>query len=184
MNAFPVHTADTAPADAKTALKQVNEAFGFIPNVMGVMAASPALLKGYLSLTSLFDQTSFSPTERQVVILSISHENGCHYCMAAHTVVAEMSGVPSEVVEALRNDTLIADTKLEALRRFTRALVRSRGWPTAAEAQAFLDAGYSETNILEVVLGVGMKTLSNYTNHLAQTDLDEAFAPKAWQAVG
>jgi uncharacterized peroxidase-related enzyme len=184
MQEFKIHSSTSAPTDAREPLEQVSSNFGFIPNVLAVMAGAPPLLKGYLAISNLFDQTSLTPTERQVVLLSVSHENSCHYCMAAHTVVAEMSKVPAEVIEALRDDRPIADSKLEALRRFTKAVVKSRGMPMDQEVTSFLEAGYSQANILEVILGVGMKTMSNYINHIADTPLDEAFAPKAWQAAG
>jgi alkylhydroperoxidase family enzyme len=84
------------------------------------------------------------------------------------------------VVQAIRNGRPIADKKLEALRRFTAAVVTSRGWPSDADTGAFLNAGYGRQQVLEVVLGVGIKTLSNYTNHIADTPLDQAFATAAW----
>jgi alkylhydroperoxidase family enzyme len=91
-----------------------------------------------------------------------------------------MQKVPAEVVQAIRDGRPLADRRLEALRRLTVAIVRSRGWPAATELEAFLNAGYTSAQVLEVVLGVGVKTLSNYTNHLADTPLDSAFAKAAW----
>ncbi len=177
---FPIHDVDSAPEAAKPILSGTKKSFGFIPNLLGTMAEAPALLSAYTTLTGIFDKSSFSPTERQIVLLSVSFENSCEYCVAAHSVIASMQHVPADVVEAIRADTPIADPKLEALRRFTRAVVASRGWPSAEQTQAFLAAGYGPQQILEVVLGVGIKTLSNYTNHVASTPLDAAFAKAAW----
>jgi len=151
-----------------------------VPNLLGTMAEAPALLNAYTTLAGIFDKTSFNPTERQVVLLSVSYENSCEYCVAAHSVIASMQKVPADVVEAIRKNQPITDPRLEALRRFTTAVVASRGWPTEEQTSAFLAAGYGRQQILEVVLGVGMKTLSNYTNHLAGTPLDAAFAKAAW----
>jgi AhpD family alkylhydroperoxidase len=144
------------------------------------MAEAPALLKAYRSLSALFEETSLSPAERQVVLLTTSYENDCDYCIAAHSVIAAMQKVPDDVVQAIRDGKPITDRKLEALRRFTAALVTSRGWPSDAESERFLNAGYGKQQVLEVVLGVGIKTLSNYTNHIADTPLDQAFAKAAW----
>ncbi|PCJ58215.1 MAG: carboxymuconolactone decarboxylase [Rhodospirillaceae bacterium] len=173
---YPVHSLDTAPAAAKEDLAEAKAAYGFLPNLLGVMAEAPALLKAYRTVAGLFEGTSLSSTEQQIVLLAVSHENKCNYCVAAHSVIAKMQKVPVDVVHAVRDGQPVADKKLEALRRFTGSVVASRGWPSDADTKAFLDAGYSKAQILEVVLGIGMKTLSNYTNHIADTPLDEAFA--------
>lgn len=177
---YTVHTPETAPEAAKEILNGAKKAFGFVPNLLAVMAGAPALLKAYRTLGGLFDETSFTPTERQTVLLTVSYENGCEYCVAAHSVIAGMQKVPADVIEAIRKGTAIADRKLEALRRFTAALVKTRGWPTQQDVEAFLAAGYGQQQVLEVVLGVGFKTLSNYANHIAETPLDAAFTPAAW----
>ena len=178
---YPIHTIETAPEAAKDGLRQAEQAYGFVPNLLGVMAEAPAVMKAYPTLNQLFDETSFSPTERQTVLLTVSHANGCDYCMAAHTVIAGMQSVPDDVVTALRAGAAIADPKLEALRRLTEEVVQSRGWPSEAAVQAFFDAGYDRQQVLEVMLGVALKTLSNYVNHQAETPLDPAFAAGEWR---
>lgn len=177
---FSIHTTDTAPQDSQETLAAVADKFGFVPNVLGVMAESPALLKAYATLSSLFEETSLTPTERNVVILAISATNACSYCVAAHSVGATMQKVPADVIEALRSGKPLSDRKLEALRRLAAAIVETRGYPEDDVVRAFLDAGYSRANLLEVIVGVGMKTLSNYTNHIAETPLDDAFQPAQW----
>ena len=181
MTDYRLYDENTAPEDARPILSQAKRMYGFIPNLMAVMADSPALVEAYATISRLFEQTSFSPTEKQVVLLTISFENECHYCMAAHTAVAEMSGAPAPVIAALRDGRPLPDAKLEALRQFVRRIVTNRGWLDPGEVQAFLEAGYTRTHIFEVLVGVGMKTLSNYTNHIADTPLDTAFQPKEWK---
>jgi len=175
MSEHRLHTVETAPEEAKPVLQEVAKKYGFTPNLMSVMAESPTLLKGYLALGGLLEASSLSPVEQQVVLLAVSRENGCEYCMAAHSTVASMIKAPQETIAALRDGTPIPDAKLEALRSFTTAVVAERGWVKPEAVQAFFDAGYCRANLLEVILGVGMKTLSNYTNHLAETPLDAAF---------
>ena len=85
---FHVRDRNSAPVEARESLREVEKAFGFVPNLMGVMASAPPLLRAYRSLNQQFEQTSFSPVERQVVALAVSHANRCTYCMAAHTVTA------------------------------------------------------------------------------------------------
>jgi len=173
-------TIESAPEQARPLLEKAKTNYGFVPNLLGVMAHAPATLEAYMTLSGLFDQTSLSPTERQVVLLAISAENQCTYCVAAHTVIAQIQNVDADAVEAIRNGEPIPDAKLEALRRFAVEVVTTRGWPTDEARQAFHDAGYTDAQRLEVNLGVGMKTLSNYTNHAADTPLDEAFSDAAW----
>ncbi|MDT8319922.1 MAG: carboxymuconolactone decarboxylase family protein [Xanthomonadales bacterium] len=181
MTKFEVHTHETAPENSKGMLQAAEKAFGFVPNISAVLAESPATLKAYLTLSKIFDDSSFSATERQVVILTINEYNNCHYCVAAHSAIAAMQGVPGDVVSAIREGRKIDDARIEALRSFTRQIVDQRGWVDEAAVQAFLDAGFQHQQVMEVILGVAMKTISNYTNHIAQTPLDEAFEPHAWQ---
>lgn len=181
MFTFPVYSTDSAPEAARESLAQAKRAFGFVPNLLGVLAQAPQALKAYVTLSSLFSKSSLSPTEQQVVLLTVSFENECPYCMAAHTAVAKMSGLSDEVVSALRSGEPLGDSKLEALRDFTRKIVKTRGWIGERDARQFAAAGYHEQQVLEVILGVTMKTLSNYTNHLAQTPLDHAFEAHVWR---
>lgn len=180
MTKFDVHTIETAPAESAQLLGGVEKGFGFVPNLLGAFAESPATLKGYLTLGKLFDQSSFTATERQVVILVASRFNECKYCVAAHSIAAGMHGVPAEVVEAIRNDQPIPDSRLEILRDFTTAVVEKRGWVSELDVDEFIAAGFTRAQVLEVVLGVSYKTLSNYVNHIVDTTVDDAFAPREW----
>ncbi len=184
MSHFKVHSKDTAPEAAKETLGKVEHRMGFVPNVVGVMAQAPTLAQGYATLSGLFQQSSLSAVEQQVAILTVSYENDCHYCMAAHSTSAERAKVPPEVIEALREGQPLPDEKLEALRGFTAKMVEKRGWAAEADLERFYEAGYTQANVLEVILCIGMKTLSNYTNHVADTPLDEVFAPKEWKKAG
>lgn len=178
---FPVHSIESSPEASKGALQAAASAFGFIPNLIGVMASSPALTEAYMSLSSIFEQKSdLTPAERQVVLLAVSRYHECRYCMAAHTAAASMQQVPAEVVEAIRNDTPIADTKLEALRQLVTALVEKRGWLTETEVADFVAAGFIHAQLFDVLVGVAQKVLSNFTNHLASTPLDKPFCAAAW----
>jgi len=180
MNQYKVHTKETAPAGSVELLTAAESAFGFIPNVLGILAESPAALNTYMSTNRIFEQSAFTPVERQVAILSVSRFNACAYCVAAHSVIADHAQVPAEVVDAIRNDQPIADNRLEALRSFTTRLVEKRGWVSEEEVNSFLSAGYSRAQVLDVIVAVSLKTLSNYVNHIAGTPLDEAFAPREW----
>lgn len=167
---------------AMARLEEAMHKLGFIPNMYGVMANSPGLLDTYIHGYERFRELSgFTPAEQEVVLLAVSRENGCTYCVAAHSFLADnMSGVPVAVTEAIRDGAPIPDAKLAALHDFTRTMVAKRGLPGQADVQAFLGAGFNERQILEIVLAIAVKTLSNYANHLFHTPLDGVFAARAW----
>jgi len=156
------------------------EKYGFTPNLLGKMAEAPSLLEAYVTVGSLLNRSSLTETEQQIIMLTNSALNGCSYCMAAHSTLSQMAKIPAHIIDSLRNSMPIADEKLEALRLFTRIVHQTRGLPTQEETNAFLDAGYTQQNILEVILGTAFKVMSNYTNHFAHTDVDAAFAENAW----
>ncbi|MCI5046208.1 MAG: carboxymuconolactone decarboxylase family protein [Aquisalinus sp.] len=180
MTDFTIHTPETAGDEAGSSLAESQKNFGMIPNLHGVMAEAPKVLEAYKYLSKIFTETSLSPVEQNVVWLEINVLNECHYCVPAHTAIAYGAKVPEDVVEALRNGTPIADEKLEALRQFTRKVIEERGHVGDADVQAFLSAGYTKANVLEVVLGAAHKTLSNYVNHIVDTPVDDAFQKFAW----
>lgn len=182
MSQFQIHSIQTANAIAKPLLEGSLNKYGFVPNLHGGLAEAPAALKAYIELTALFDQTSFSPAERQVVLLAASAENHCTYCVAAHSMIAKhMAKTDPAIVEALRSGKPLPDRKLEALAGFTRALVKNRGEVCGQTLDKFITAGYSRAQVLEVVLGVAFKTLSNYANHIIHAPLDTAFQSEAWE---
>ncbi|HLY87930.1 MAG TPA: carboxymuconolactone decarboxylase family protein, partial [Acetobacteraceae bacterium] len=154
--------------------------FGFVPSLQANMAESPELLAGYSALWDLFSKSTLTSHEQQVVYLTSNFENECHYCMAGHSTLAKMLKMDPAVIEALRNGTPLPDAKLEALHRFTTLVVRNRGWVSDAETDAFLTAGYTRRNVLEVVLGVATKVMSNYTNHIVHSELDSFMHGNEW----
>lgn len=180
MTHFPIHTLDTAPDASKPFLEGTKAAFGLIPNLVGEFAESPAVIEGYLGLSGALKKSGLTDLEREIVLISASVENGCHYCVAAHTTVTQAQGLDQAVIAAVRAGGPIADARLEALRRFTVTVVRERGWVSDAEVARLLDAGWTRANVLEVVLGVGLKTISNYVNHIAGTPVDAAFQANAF----
>ncbi len=183
MSEFTIHTSESAPVASRVLLEEARSKFGFVPNLIGLMAESPATVKAYLALGEALSETSFTPVEQQVITLAVSSENECTYCMAAHSAIARMAGMSEPDLEALREGQPMADDRLEVLRRYVTSVIRTRGWPSAEHQAAFKTAGYTTAQTLEVLVGVAMKTLSNYVNHLADTPLDNQFAGFAWEAT-
>ena len=180
MTTLKVHSIESAPTDSKPLLQDSLKAYGMVPGLHGVLAASPQLLKAYQTLHELFTNTSFNADELTVVWQTINVEHACHYCVPAHTGIVGMMKVDESITEALRNETPLADAKLEALRTMTLAVVRERGNVSQADLDAFYAAGYGEQQVLEIILGLSQKVISNYTNHIAHTPVDAAFQKFAW----
>ncbi len=161
MTSFRVHDLTTAPPASRDTLERARRAFGFVPN--------------------LLDEAALSPAEVQVALLAVSVENGCRYCVAAHSAVGLARGLPADELTALRRGRPLRDPRLEAVRRFASVVVARRGHLDLPEVERFLAAGFSRAQLLEVLAAVALKTLSNYTNHLAETPVDRAFAAQAWE---
>ncbi len=181
MSMFQIHSEMTAPETSKPLLEQAKKNLGMIPNLERVMAESPALLEGYVHLWELFDTTSLSPIERQVVYQTANFENQCEYCVPWHTKLAQMAGMSPSEIEALRQGAELEDPKLESLRQFTKSLILNRGKIAEVELKAFFAVGYSAQQALEVILGIAVKTMSNYTNSIAGTPLDKAVEKLRWK---
>ncbi|MDD2739523.1 MAG: carboxymuconolactone decarboxylase family protein [Methylomonas lenta] len=183
MTEFTLHTEDSAPEASKPLLAHSKKVFGMLPGLHAVMAEAPGLLEGYKTVHDLFLNSSFDKDEITVIWQTVNVEHACHYCVPAHTGIANSMGVSDDISNALRNETPLPNARLEALRTFTLSVVRNRGNVDDKAVQAFLDAGFSKRQILEVILGVSQKVMSNYTNHLARTPVDDVFAKYAWSPV-
>jgi alkylhydroperoxidase family enzyme len=180
MNTFTLHDQNNTPEAAKPLLEKSLKGFGMIPGLHAVMAEAPGLLEGYQVLHALFLNSSFNADEKTVVWQTINVEHNCHYCVPAHTAISQSMKVADEVSNALRDETPLPSAKLEALRDFTLAMLRQRGELEEKQVQDFYAAGYTRQNVLEVILGLSQKVMSNYINHVAHTPIDEPFKQFAW----
>ncbi len=142
MTTFTIHTPDSAPTESKEQLEITQQRKGLIPNLYGVLAEAPIAVEAYEMLASLLMRASFTPTERHVVWFTINAYHDCHYCMAAHTLLAKGEKVPEDVIETARAVGSYQDPKLEALRAFTLKLVENRGRTSPEDREAFLAAGF------------------------------------------
>lgn len=181
MTTFTLHDETTAPGESKSLLAKSKKMNGMIPGLHAVMAEAPGLLQAYTTVHELFVNSSFDKDEITVIWQSINVEHACHYCVPAHTAIAKSMGVSDEISAALRNETPLPNARLEALRTFTLSVLIDRGNVDDSAVQAFLDAGFTKRQILEVILGVAQKVMSNYTNHLTNTPVDKPFQKFAWQ---
>ncbi|WP_413699562.1 carboxymuconolactone decarboxylase family protein [Psychromonas sp. KJ10-10] len=180
MSKFTLHTVETAPAESKAILEGAQKQMGVVPGLFSVMAESPQLLKAYTQLHQLFTETSFDAEELTVVWQTINVEHECHYCVPAHTAIAHSMNVDVAITEALRNEETLPTEKLQALKDMTLSVVRNRGNVSESDLSAFVATGYGHQQVLEIILGLSQKVISNYVNHIAETDVDPMFQDFAW----
>ncbi|QHJ12133.1 hypothetical protein FX988_02384 [Paraglaciecola mesophila] len=181
MTDFTLHTVETAPEKSKPILEQSQKTNGMLPNLHAVMAEAPGLLEGYQVLHKLFMDSSFDAEELTVVWQTINVEHNCTYCVPAHTAIAHSMKVSADLIEALRNKDAMPTEKLQVLHETTLAMVRERGIVSDDVIQKFYAAGYGQRQLLEIILCLSQKVMSNYTNHVAETPLDEPFKKFAWK---
>ena len=167
---------DSAPEASRRNLNAAKANYGFVPNMLGAMANAPGLLEAYTSLTRLFKKSSFSALEQQLVYLTASVENECDYCSQAHGFALVNSfGISTEDIERVRTGRTPKDVRLSALVNVTREIVRNRGTVSDEAARDFSEAGYQPEQLLELLIGVAAKTLTNSLDHLSPVELDEEF---------
>ena len=172
-----------ANAEQAAVLAKAKAAVGFIPNMYGGMVNSPGLLETYLDGYGRFRNSGlFTPPEQETIFLVLSRENGCTYCVTAHSMIAaKKSGVSDDALAAIREGREIPEAKLEALARFTAHMHHSRGLPGKDDVAAFKAAGFGDVHIYEIILAMSVKTLSNYANHIQHTEVDGVFSAFQWE---
>lgn len=166
----------TAPAASRPLLEAVRSKMGKVPNLLGTLAHAPAALQSYLSLGDALGAGALSATERERIALAVGEANACDYCLAAHTMISRGAGLDAdEALLARQGDG--SDPRSAALARFAARVTESRGNVTDDELRAFKAAGWEDAHVLEVIAHVALNTLTNYTNHIAATEVDFPVAP-------
>ncbi len=178
---FEALNVETAPDGVRPLLEQEQKKRGFIAAPIARLAASPSLLGLSLEALHRFENSSLSPAEREVVAFTVGHDNGCGYCMALHTALAGRIPEVAPEVEALRRGEAPRSPRLRALSEFTRAVMRATGNVERDAWSAFLAAGFTRENALDVVMGVGTYTLTTYANRLVEAPLDPMLTRFAWE---
>ncbi|WGW11772.1 carboxymuconolactone decarboxylase family protein [Saxibacter everestensis] len=177
---FTPYTSENAPEQARGRVQAAEKSFGFVPRPVGLMAESPELLEGFLTLNGIFNKCSLSRLEREVLILTIATRVECHYCVAMHSAMLAKSGTDPELISALRKAAPLSDGRLEAMRQFTLQVMDKNGDVSDQELAAFLGAGYTSRSALDVVLGLGTYTLSTAANRMTRAELDPPFEAFTW----
>ena len=161
---------DTAPAAAKPIVAATRKHFGFVPSALARMVAAPLLARAFQNAITTFDQTSLTPTEREVAVLTMARIVQCDVCIALHH--ATLARVAPEIADRVRDGVVLGDARLDTLVRFVDSALATRGDVDEATWSAFLNAGFSRQQALEIVLGLGAYTMSMYANRLTAARVD------------
>jgi len=180
---FQIHTIETAPEQSKAALQGLQQNFGLIPNVAATMAGSPVLINAFIGAFGHFHGGSFDERQKQVLLLTNAVTLGCHWTVAFHSTIALKAGVAENDVMAIRAGALPADPKLAALSTLTRELVQTKGRAAAADIDRFLAAGYTRSQVFEVIAGIAISTMAGITGSMAETPIEDPFKAQAWAAA-
>jgi uncharacterized peroxidase-related enzyme len=180
MSNFIIHTVESAPDSAKVILERLREAVGFVPNLAATMAENPLLLETYAGLSSAFGRGSLTPLEREIVLMATSYANQCSYCMAAHSTFAKAHGASDSLLNTVRAGKLPDDPRLAALVGITGQIARQHGEVSDDDICAFLEAGFTRAQLLEILIGISQSTLASLVHCTAKTPLDMGFQPQAW----
>lgn len=181
MTSFPVHTIDSAPEGSKPALRQLQSAFGMIPNLIGAMSTSPVLINSLVGLFGKVHGASFTEPQVQSVLLTDAVTNGCTWAVAFHTALALKEGIDPADVQAIREGRLPKDSKLAALSGLAKTMIEKRGRLGDEDINHFLAAGFGKDHLLEVIAAVAASTITNYTGNITRPPLDAPFQAHAWK---
>jgi uncharacterized peroxidase-related enzyme len=176
MTAFSVPARDEVTPENQALFDNLKKALGFVPNLFATFALSPTALGAYLTLQNA--KSSLRPKEREVINLVVSQVNTCEYCLAAHTAVGKMLGFTETQIVEIRRGRASFDTRLDALARFVREVAEERGHVSAQVTDAFLGAGWTQANLVDVIMIVGDKTISNYLHSVTKIPVDFPAAKK------
>ena len=162
---FTAHTLESAPAESRPFMAKFD---GHVPEPVAKMAESPEMLGGFLQASGRFEASTLDPLAQEVLVMTIATRNGCRVCIAMHTGRLRQLKADPALIAALRDQTPVADPRLEALRQFTLRVLATTGDVPDDEVEEFLAAGYTRRNALEVVLGIGTYTMSTLANRLVR----------------
>lgn len=181
MKTFNVPAKAEVSSENQAIFEQLEKKLGFVPNLYAYYAKNETALGDYLALQSR--KSGLSAKEREVVNLAVSQVNECNYCLSAHTVLGKMNGFSNDEIQEVRNGGLRSDARLDALASFTREVALKRGKASQQAISKLFDAGYSEAQLIDIIMVVGDKTISNYIHNLTQFEIDFPLAPELEKAT-
>jgi AhpD family alkylhydroperoxidase len=176
MTTITVPTREEVSVSNQAIFDELKKALGMVPNLYATFALSQTALATYLALQNA--KSSVSGKAREVVNLVVSQVNACEYCLAAHTMLGKMNGLNDEQIIEIRHGHASFDTQLDALARLTKGIAQSRGHVDQALVEAFFAAGWTQENLVDAIVIIGDKTVSNYLHSTTQVPVDFPLAPQ------
>ena len=176
MRQFTIPSKNEVSENNQAIFDQLEKGLGFVPNLYAYYAKNETALGDYLSLQNR--KSTLKAKEREIINLVTSEINGCRYCQSAHTVLGKMNGFSEDQILDIRSGNAPFDNKLNALAQFTKAVVENRGKASEAAKEAFFGAGYTEANMIDAVIIIGDKVISNYIHNLTNFEIDFPLAPE------
>ncbi|MFT4733150.1 MAG: putative peroxidase-related enzyme [Algoriphagus sp.] len=170
MSKFSIPTREEVSETNQAIFDNLQKGLGFVPNLYAFYAKNETALSDYLALQNR--KSTLNAKEREVINLVVSEYNGCKYCQSAHTVLGSMNGFSEDQILELRSGTASFDAKTDALVKFTLSAASNKGKASAESLATFFTAGYTEANLIDVVIIIGDKTISNYIHNLTGFAID------------
>lgn len=174
-NTIAAPTRDEVSQANKEIFDKLQEAVGFVPNLYASYAHNETALGDYLALQNR--KTTLSNKEKEVVNLVVSQVNECQYCLSAHTTIGKMNGFTEDEILEVRSGQASFNPKLDALSKFTKNITENRGKPSELALQSFFQAGYTKANLIDTLILIGDKTISNFVHGATQVEIDFPLAP-------
>ncbi|MBB3211963.1 AhpD family alkylhydroperoxidase [Herbaspirillum sp. Sphag1AN] len=176
MSTINVPTREEVSINNQAIFDNLKKGLGMVPNLYATFAHSDTALATYLALQNA--KSSISGKAREVVNLVVSQVNECEYCLAAHTMLGKMNGFSEEQILDIRRGQASFDVKLDALARLTKGITQSRGHVDPVLVEAFFAAGWTKENLVDAIVVIGDKTVSNYLHSTTRIPVDFPAAPK------
>ncbi|WP_101759840.1 carboxymuconolactone decarboxylase family protein [Oceanicoccus sp. KOV_DT_Chl] len=183
MNPLTIDTTETLSDKSVAILNELQAAIGFTPNIFTVVAQSPTVLEAFVNLNQSFAAGTLTSEEQQLILLIASTENDSGYCVAGHTSFAESLSISADLVYDARARQPMADERLNALNTVVRSLIKNKGHVSSKDLSEFYRVGYTQAQFLEVLLGISIKTISNFASLALNIPLDNQFKPFSWSCI-
>ena len=176
MTHFKVPTRGEVSENNQAIFDKLKKGLGFVPNLYATYAHSKNALGNYLNLQNA--PTSLKAKEKEVVNLVVSQVNGCRYCQSAHTAIGKMNGFTDDQILEIRGGRASFDVKLNALAQLTQNIVETKGHPETQLVDHFFEVGYTKENLIDTIVLIGDKTISNFLHGITQIPIDFPLAPE------
>lgn len=170
MQKFSIPSREEVSENNQLLFENLKKGIGFVPNLYAYFGKNETALGDYLTLQNR--KSSLSAKEREIINLTVSQVNKCQYCLSAHTAIAKMNGFSNEEILEIRKGYLSKDTKLNALAKFSYEIAKNRGEISDIHINNFFEVGYTESNLIDVIMVIGDKIISNYIHNITKFDVD------------